>query len=71
MPDVSHSRRPLGQFGFCCGHGQNQFSQTVIFSSSSKNLSFAGLGPELFQTKAKLAILEIVQLMSRTTVTGC
>ena len=71
MPLVSHSRRSLGQFGFCCGHSQNQFSQILNFSSSFKNLSFAGLGPELSQTKAKFAILEIVQLMSKANVAGC
>ena len=71
VPDVTYRTMSLEQFGFCCGHGQNQFSQIVIFSSSFKNLSFAGLSPELSQTKAKLAILEIVQLMARATVAGC
>ena len=71
VPHVSHSRKSLRQFWFCCGHGRNQFSQILIFSQPCQNLAFACLGPELSQTKAKLAILRIVQLMSRATVAGC
>ena len=71
MPDASDKTLSLEQIWFWCGQGQDQFRQIFIFGNSCKNMSFAGLGPELSQTKAKLAILEIVQLMSKASVAGC
>ena len=61
----------LEQFGFWCGHGKDQFRQISIFGNSCKNMSFAGLGPELSQKQTKFAILEIVQLVSMANVAGC
>ena len=71
MPDVSYRTMSLEQFGFGCGHCQNQFRQILIFSNPFQNLSFAGLGPELSKKKVKCAILEIVQPMSKANVPGC
>ena len=70
VPDVIHTTRSLGQFGFWCGHGQNQFSQILFFSRPCKNMPFAGLGPELSPEKAKWTIWEIVQLMPKASVAG-
>ena len=71
VPDAPHRTMSLGQFGFWCGHCQNQFSEILIFSNPCKNISFAGLGPELSQKQTKFAILEIVQLVSKANVAGC
>ena len=54
MPDVSYRTMSLKQFGFGCGHCQNQFRQILICSNAFQNLSFAGLGPEL--SKKKLSV---------------
>ena len=70
MPDVIHRTRSSGQFGFWCGHGQNQFGQILIFSRPCKNMPFAGLGPELSPKKTKWTISEIVQLMPKANVAG-
>ena len=58
VPDATHKTMSLGQFGFWCGHGQIQFSQILVFSNPCKNISFAGVGPELSQKQTKLAMFK-------------
>ena len=71
MPDASDKTLSLEQIWFWCGQGQDQFRQIFIFGNSCKNMSFAGLGPELSQKQTKFAILEIAQVVSMANVAGC